>query len=94
MFDWLRKRRAKACGIPFEDKTWWPPYYLNFGGHIPGNVVLRDIYDANPGETVPVLKSESQLHIYKVISEGRVWGDDHIVSPRQWHIVYQHSVEF
>lgn len=88
---WLRKRKAKARGIPFWEESFWPPYYLNFGGKIPGVAVLTAIYGAGLGDVVPVLQSETETHFYKVIYESRASGDDHIASPRQWDISYHHS---
>lgn len=87
----VRRWSAKARGIPFSDERFWPPYYINRWGTIPGQKVMQKIYAAKPGEVVPIMHSETEVHFYKIISEGRAWGDDHVVSPRQWHIVYHHS---
>lgn len=44
MFGWLRRREAKRLGIPYEDKQFWPPYYIAFGEKIPGHKVMKVLY--------------------------------------------------
>lgn len=90
MLAWFRKRAAEVRGIPYSYDDFWPPFYISFGGKAAG-MVLRKIYEASPGNVVPVIRCDDETHFYKIISEGRASGDDHIVSPRQWNIVYHHS---
>lgn len=88
----IKKLRAKRHGVPFKIAKFWPPCYISFVKKTyAGCEVLTDIYDANTGDIVPVLKGEEFTHFYILKSIGRAGGDDHIVSPLQFNIEYSHS---
>jgi hypothetical protein len=90
-----RRRTAKAVGVPFEDEDFWPPYYLMMGQEVaPGIRCINDnlaLYRAAIGAVVPVMESDGQRHYYRVRCWSYAPGHDHIVSPKQFDIEYDHS---
>ena len=76
--------------IPYEYRDFWPPVYITFKNpHRSGLKVSGQIYDAKIGDVVPVFYSDDTAHLYKLVGFSWASGDDHIVSPKQFHIVYQ-----
>jgi hypothetical protein len=89
----LRKFKAKKLDVPFQIKSFWPPYYISFKHDFHGLKVLNDIYSHHQSDgPVAVAEGNGQRHFYliKGFYPGNPWGD-HIVSPKQWDLEYHHS---
>jgi len=85
----LRKRAAKREGVPFDEREFWPPYYISFGHPGPNNTeVLKALYDAKCNDVVPVFRGGGKTHFYRVVRISRAPGGDHIVWYLQFDIEY------
>ena len=92
MINLIKKWKAKRHNVPYKNESFWPPYYITYGHAGPnGERVTEDIYYTAVGDVVPIFIGAGIKHLYKLKSIGSAAGSDHIVSPRQFNIVYERS---
>lgn len=93
------RESCKAVGIPYEDQKFWPAWYVfkqedplrpaTIRG--PRGAICPELYKSEVGDTVLVFSMDGTEHFYQVLGHSWAPGDDHIVSPREFHIRYHHS---
>lgn len=93
-----RRDDALRLGVPYEDTEFWPAARA-FGplasGHEtvsgPRREICPELYGSRIGQIVPVFETKEGAAFYEVLGFSVASGDDHIVSPRQFHIRYHHT---
>lgn len=68
----------------------YEPELLRFGN---SDAFTRRLYDAKAGEVVPLfIDTWDNVHFYTVKRIYHQPGDDHVYSPKTFHVVYHHTV--
>lgn len=91
-----RRDEAAVLGVPFEDRTFWPAFYVfdktplkNGASHwVNRGFICPELYEAKIGDVVPIFSDGERVFNYRVLGLSWAAGDDHIVSPRQFHIQF------
>lgn len=91
-----RRDEAMAYGVPFEDRRFWPAFYVfdkrplkNGAKHwVKDRSICPELYGSKLGDVVPVYSDDQHVYNYRVLGFSWASGDDHIVSPRQFHIQF------
>lgn len=89
-----RVEAAEQFGVPFQHPKFCPPFYTWGGAEGPGGcLVTHDLYKARIGDTVTVFVDDNYRHQYLLKGWSFASGDDHIVSPQQFHIEYMETLD-
>lgn len=92
----IRRDLAAECGVPFEEREFWPAG-MNWmrdllpegkGLHVRDRMVCPDLFDCKLGDVVPVYVDGEFAYRYFVRGFSWASGNDHIISPRQFHIEF------
>ncbi len=86
----FRQRAAIATGVFFEDRDFWPAYYPYVGKKLGGHIVHVDaISKAKVGDVVDLLVTpDGRIHRYRVLGWAWAAGDDHVISPKHYHLQF------
>lgn len=85
--------QAAEYGVPLEDRRFWPAFYCFDRTSLPrawvvNKMICPELYGAKIGDVVPVFADASNRYVYAVLGKSWAAGDDHIVSPAQFHIKF------
>lgn len=99
----LRKWKAKRAGVPFSMERFWP-IGTRMTKTSPDGLTLiwqqSEVFEPplifgppkpKRGDVVPVWFSNGMAHFYRVLSVGRLGGDDHIYDPTTYKLEFERS---